>query len=93
MNAHRRPWNPRPTMWTAIGASIVLLGVLLALGWGDDAWSAAAGVLLLSCLLVCVFAALQSRSTDREVQRAVARLAAQREADEQRRRPKEQRGG
>ena len=93
MNHQRVPWNPRRTMWSSIGGSIALLGVLLALGWGDDAWTVAAGVLFVSCLLVCVFAALQSRSTDREVQRAVARLAAQREADRQRRQPKGQSRG
>lgn len=88
-----RPWNPRRTMWSAIGGSVVLLGALLVLGWDDDAWVAAAGVLLVSCLLVCMFALLQSRSTDRQLRRAVVLLAAQRHADEQRRRPKELRHG
>ena len=88
MSEQPRPWNPQRTMWAAIGGSFVLLGVLLALGWGHVAWSAAASVLLLSCILVCLFAVLQSRTTDREVRDAVARLAAQREAEELRRRPK-----
>lgn len=93
MKPRREPWNPRRTMWTAIGGSVALLGVLLLLGWDDGARATAAGVLLLSCVLVCVFAALQGRSTDREVGQAVVRIAAQREADEQRRRPKGQRRG
>ena len=93
MNPPGPAWNPRRTMWSAIAGTLVLLGVLLALGWGDDAWAAAAGVLLLSCLLVCLFATLQGRRTDREVQRALARLAAQREADRQRRRPRDRTGG
>ena len=93
MNARRRRWNPRRTMWTAIGGSIALLGVLLARGWDDNAWSAAAGVLLVSCILVCVFAAQQSRGTERDVRDAVARLAAQRRADEERRRPQERSHG
>ena len=75
-------WNPRVVMWSAIGGSIAVLGALLALGWDDNAWATAAGVLFVSCVLVCTFAGLQSRSTDREVRRAVARLAATREAEE-----------
>ncbi len=74
-------------MWSAIGASIALLFVLLRLGWGDAAWSTAAGVLLLACIAVCVFAALQSRNTDREIRRAVARLVSPRREDERRRAP------
>ena len=88
MNTDRAPSNPRVVMWSAIGGSIALLGALLALGWDDAAWSTAAGVLLLACIGVCIFAAAQSRSTDREVRRAVARLAAAREADERRRAPR-----
>jgi hypothetical protein len=88
MNPDRAPSNPRVVMWSAIGGSIVLLGVLLALGWDNTAWSTAAGVLLLACVGACIFAAVQSRSTDREVRRAVARLAASREADERRRAPR-----
>ena len=89
MSRDRSRWNPRVVMWSAIGGSIALLGALLALGWDDDAWATAAGVLLLSCVFVCIFAALQSRSTDREVRRAVARLAAAREAGERRRAPRQ----
>jgi hypothetical protein len=74
-------------MWAAIAGSIALLVVLLLLGWDDGAWSAAAGVLLLSCVLVCVFAALQGRTAAREVSRAVEQLAMQRAADDERRLP------
>lgn len=80
-----RPSNPHLVMWSAIGGSIALLGVLLALGWDDAAWATAAGVLLFACVLVCIFAGEQGRSTDREVRRAVDRLAAARSADESRR--------
>ena len=90
MNPDRAPSNPRVIMWSAIGGSIALLGVLLALGWDDAAWSTAAGVLLLACVGVCVFAVLQSRSTDREVRRAVARLASARDADDRRRVPRQE---
>ena len=89
MKPDRTRWNPRLVMWSAIGGSIALLGVLLALGWEDDAWAAAAGVLFLACVFVCIFSLWQSASTDREVRRAVARLAAVREADERRRAPRQ----
>ena len=87
MTRYRAQRNPRLLMWSAIGGSIALLGALLALGWDDGAWTIAAGVLLLSCVFVCIVAGVQSRDTDREVRRAVARLAAAREADERRRAP------
>ena len=88
MTLHRT-WNPRLVMRSAIAGSMGLLGVLLALGWDEDAWATAAGVLLLACVGVCVFALLQSRITDREVRRAIARLAATREAEERRRAPRQ----
>ena len=75
-------------MWAAIGGSVALLGVLLALGWGDRAWATAAGVLLLACVFVCIWAAAQGRVAEREVRRAVARLAAARQEDERRRAPR-----
>jgi predicted lysophospholipase L1 biosynthesis ABC-type transport system permease subunit len=78
MNARPTPWTAHVVMWTAIGLSIALLGVLLALGWDDGAWATAAGALLIACIAVCVVAVLQSRSTDREVRRAIERLAAAR---------------
>ena len=77
--------RPRPAprtagvvMWCAIGIAAALLGLLLALGWGDDAWTTAAGFLLVACLAVCVVAGLQSRAAGREVRQAVVRLAATR---------------
>ena len=72
-----------------MGGTIALLGVLLALGWDDDAWATAAGVLLLACVFVCIFTGVQSGNTDREVRRAVARLAAAREADGRGRAPRQ----
>jgi predicted lysophospholipase L1 biosynthesis ABC-type transport system permease subunit len=90
MNRHRSPWKLRLVMWSAIGASIALLGVLLAVGWDDAAWTTAAGVLLLACVAVCIFAVVQGRNADREVRRAVARLAAAREANERRVAPRQE---
>lgn len=88
MNPDRAPSSPRVVMWSGIGGSIALLGVLLALGWDGTAWLTAAGALLLACIGVCIFAAVQSRSTSREVRRAVARIVAAREGDERRRAPR-----
>ena len=77
-------------MWAAIVGSVALLGVLLALGWGDRAWRTAAGVLLLSCVFVCIWAVAQGRTAEREVRRAVARLAAARREDQRRRPPSDE---
>lgn len=85
MNRRRTPASPRLVMWTAIGGSVALLGVLLALGWQDRAWTTAAGTLLLACVFVCIWAAAQGRTTEREVRRAVARLAAARNSTSARR--------
>ena len=90
MNRHRSPWKLRLVMWSAIGASIALLGMLVALGWDDAAWTTAAAVLLLACIAICIFAGVQGRSTDREVRRAVARLAAAREANQRRVAPRQE---
>lgn len=71
---HRSP----PTlavMWGAIAVSAGLLLVLLAQGWGGRAWGIAAGVLLLSCIAICVWAAVIGHRATREVERLVARLA------------------
>ena len=84
MSAHQTQRAVGRVMWAAIGGSIALLGVLLALGWDDGAWAAAAGVLLVSCVFVCIWAVAQGRVTDREVRRAVARLAAAREEQQRR---------
>jgi hypothetical protein len=88
MNRRRRPASPRLVMWAAIGGSIALLGVLLALGWQDRAWTTAAGTLLLACVFVCIWAAAQGRTTEREVRRIVARLAAARHEEDRRRAPR-----
>jgi hypothetical protein len=65
-------------MWTAIAGSIAVVGVLLALGEGDRAWKTAAGTLLVACVLVCIWAVAQGHTAARDVNRAVARIAAAR---------------
>lgn len=74
-------------MWAGITGSAALLVLLLARGWGSDAWATAAGVLLVVCVLVCASAATQGRAASREVSRAVARLAAARDEEQRRRAP------
>ena len=71
---HRSPATVA-AMWAAIAVSTALLLVLLAQGWGGRAWSLAAGVLLLSCIAVCAWAAIIGNRSSREVDRAIARLA------------------
>jgi fatty acid desaturase len=75
---------PRALMWAAIGLSVVLFWLFIALGWRDDAGTVAAGLLLLTCLAVCIWAGVQGRISDREVERAVAQMAAAREQDRRR---------
>lgn len=87
MNRRDIPRSPRLVMWAAIGGSFALLGVLLARGWEDRAWPTAAGVLLLACVFVCVWAAMQAGTAEREVRRAIDRMAAARREDERRARP------
>jgi hypothetical protein len=71
-----RWWGPRPVMWAAIALSLVLFGLLAGLGWGDNsAASLAGGLLLLACVAVCIWAAVQSRTAEREVDRAVGQIA------------------
>jgi len=67
-------------MRAAIVGALALLAVLLLLGWGDGAWAVAAGVLLLSCVFVCLWAVAESRRTDRDVRRAVDQLVDARKA-------------
>lgn len=74
---------PRVVMWAAIGLS-GLFGLLIALGWRDNAGTIAAGLLLLACVAVCIWAGVQGRISDREVDRAVARMATPREQDRRR---------
>jgi hypothetical protein len=52
--------TPRRVMWAAIGLSVLLLGLLLAFGWGHDAWAAAAGFLFVACVAACVWAGVRS---------------------------------
>jgi hypothetical protein len=72
-------------MWAAIGASSALAGVLLARGWQERGWTTAAGTLLVACVLVCIWAATQGRATEREVRRAIDRIAAARHEEQRRR--------
>ena len=67
-------------MWAGIAGSAALLLVLLARGWGGDAWAFAAGVLLIVCLGVCVGSAVAAERSARAVDDAGARLAAARRA-------------
>lgn len=75
----RRGDRRRPTataaMWAGIAFSIVLLTVLLARGWGGDAWAIAAGMLFVICIGVCAFSAIVGNRSARAVDQAVARLA------------------
>lgn len=75
---------PRVVMWAAIGLAFALFGLLIGLGWRDNAGTIAAGLLLLACVAVCIWAGVQGRISDREVDRAVARMAAAREQDRRR---------
>ena len=69
-------WGPRPVMWAAVVASLALFVLLARLGWGDtSAASIAGGLLLLACVAVCTWAAVQGRTAEREVDRAVGHLA------------------
>ena len=74
-------------MWAGIAGSVALLLGLLARGWGGVAWPLAAGVLLVICVGACVWAAVSGERSAREVDDAVARLAASRHEDERRRAP------
>lgn len=67
-------------MWLGISGSVLLLVALLARGWGSDAWALAAGVLIVTCLGVCVAAAVLGARTGRAIDDAVARLAEERRA-------------
>ena len=80
MNRQRRPLPQLLVMWAAIFGSLMLLAVLLFLGWHDDAWTVAAGALLVSCVFVCLWAVAQGRRTDRDVRNAVAQLVEARKA-------------
>jgi cytochrome c-type biogenesis protein CcmH/NrfG len=68
-------------MWSGIAVSVLLLVVLLSLGWGGGAWAAAAAVLLLSCIAVCVWAAVTAEQSSQAVRREADRLAEARRAE------------
>ena len=87
MTPHQPERAAGRVMWAAIAGSTAVLGALLAIGWDDGAWAAAAGVLLVSCVFVCIWAVTQGRVTDREVGRAVARLSTARDEQSRRRTP------
>ena len=71
-----RWWGPRPVMWAAIVLSLALFVLLAGLGWGDNtAASIAGGLLLLACVAVCIWAAVQGRTAEREVDRAIGQIA------------------
>lgn len=72
---------PRVLMWTAIGLSVALFGLLTALGGRGNAGTTAAAFLLLACVAVCVWAGVQGRVAAREVERTIARMTAAREQD------------
>jgi hypothetical protein len=63
-------------MWAAIVFSLALFVLLARLGWGDNsAASIAGGLLLVACVAVCIWAAVQGRTAEREVDRAAGQLA------------------
>jgi hypothetical protein len=67
-------------MWSAIALSGLVLAALLALGWGDNAWGAAAALLLVSCVAVCIWAAVSSEQSQRAAKREAEHLAELRRA-------------
>jgi uncharacterized protein (DUF58 family) len=62
-------------MWAAIALSLALFALLTGLGWAGTAASLAGGLLLLACVAVCIWAAVQGRTAEREVDRAVGQIA------------------
>ena len=75
VQAHQRA---RVVMWAAIALSVALAVALRARGWDERAWQVAAGVLLLSCIAVCIWSAGVANRCDRDVRAAVERLAEER---------------
>lgn len=67
-------------MWSAIALSGLVLAALLAFGWGDGAWGTAAALLLVSCVAVCIWAAVASERSLRAVKREADQLAETRRA-------------
>lgn len=70
----RRP-SATAAMWAGIAVSIMVLVVLLVRGWGGDAWTVAAGVMLVICIGVCAYSAIVGRRSARAIDEAIARLA------------------
>jgi hypothetical protein len=62
-------------MWGAIALSLAVFLVLVALGWDVGAAPIAAGLLLLGCVAVCIWAAAQGRRAEREVDRAFGQIS------------------
>lgn len=62
-------------MWAGIAVSIMVLVVLLARGWGGDAWTIAAGVLLVICIGVCAYSAIVGERSARAIDEAIAGLS------------------
>ena len=76
MSAHDDTHGPAgAAMWAGIAGAALLLIVLLARGWGRSAWGVAAGVLLLVCVGVCVWAAVTGERSARTVRAEIERLA------------------
>jgi hypothetical protein len=67
-------------MWSGASASVLLLAVLLARGWRGDAWTAAAVILFLTCVVACAWAGAIGERSSGDVRREVERLVAQRRA-------------
>jgi hypothetical protein len=76
MSASRRAdVKARLVMWSGIAAATLMLVVLLARGWGRNAFDAAAGVLLLACVAACAWAVIAGRRAEREVRDEIAQWA------------------
>ncbi len=80
VNRRSAMWGRRPVMWAAISVSFALFVLLTGLGWDATAASLAGGLLLLACVAVCIWAAVQGRTAEREVDRAVGQIARARRA-------------
>ena len=62
-------------MWFAIGVATAMGAFLLWRGWGERAVAVAAGILLLSCLVVCVWAGLIEERATRRLAESASELA------------------
>ena len=75
MSTHQARTTERAVMWTIIALSGGLLGLLLTLGFGTDAWRWAAGVLFLGCIVTCTWAGVIGHRAERDVRQAIEDLA------------------